>query len=206
MGAQLVLGHLLAGVQNHDGADGLVKAGIVKAGDKDGLDGGVDAQDRLDLRRGDVDAAAFDQLLAPALELHPARIVQQSQIASQKKAVIRHASRRGFGIVQIAGHDVAAQGDLPHRALGLTFAGFQIQDYQFHALQRRAAGQQALFNRRPAICDGGVAVGFRQAVDVADLLGAQIDNHLHLLRRADGGARAQAGQVVFGAVGMLRQG
>ena len=101
---------------------------------------------------------------------------------------------------------MAAQRDFADLALGHGRAGLQLQDHQFHALQGRAAGDQPLCHGRVGVGDGRVSISFGQAIDVADIFCAQVDDHPHLFRRADGGTRAQARQIVPGPVRVLGQG
>ena len=65
-------------------------------------DGRVVEQDRLDLRRGDVLAAAHDPVGAPVGDGQPAVVVETAEVAGPQPAVVRHGGRCRRGLVEIA--------------------------------------------------------------------------------------------------------
>src|SRR2546426_12387860 len=68
-----------------------------------------------------------------------------------------------------------------------------------HRVQAHVDGVMSVSHR-------AVAVALGEAIDIADLPRAQIHHHLHRRGRADGGARAERGEIAPGAVGMLGEG
>ncbi|MNT27382.1 hypothetical protein D3C72_1630090 [compost metagenome] len=73
------------------------------------------------------------------------------------------------------------------------------------ARQRPAAGCQPALQGVAGVGDVRIAVGFGQAVDVADLGSAQFDDTHHLFRRTERGAAAQGAQVIAAPVRMVVQ-
>ena len=96
--------------------------------------------------------------------------------------------------------------DLTHFARRLWLSRVDVANAQGHTRQRKADRLQPYREWVVRIRHSAIAICFAQTVDVADLAHAQVNGALNLLRCADGGAAAQAGQVVAGARRVLPQG
>ena len=138
-----------APLERDEGARALAPLGV-RPRDHGGLEhGGVAVQGALDLDRGDVLAARDDDVLGAVLDLDVAVLVHHAEIAGVKPAALEGGCG-GFGILQVALHDVvAAHHDLADGLAVARHRGHGRGIHHLEAFEHRVAHALAGLQARP---------------------------------------------------------
>jgi hypothetical protein len=130
-------------------------------------------------------------------------VVEEAKVPTEEVPV-RVEGRRGLlGGLVIAGHQVAADRDLADGPLRQWSVGLGVGDLDLHPRERVAHGVEPDLDRVAPLGHRAVAVALGQAVDIADLVCAQVHDHLDGVWGADGRPGAERAQVDARPVRML---
>ena len=199
-GADVVLGHALAGLGDDPGAQLLAVAAVGHAHHLHVLHLGVAVEEFFDLARVEVLAAANHHVLDAPDDVHIALRVHHGQIAGVHKALVVDGFAGFFGIAPIAVHDGIALGtQLARLARCHDGPRFGVDDFHLQVRLHQADGGDALVQRRIGGALAAHRAGFGHAVGNGHLGHVHIGLHaLHHLDRAGAAghdAGAQGGQV-----------
>ena len=132
--------------------------------------------------------------------------VDHAQVAGFEKAVCIKGFAGALGVFQVFAHHIALDPnftDFTNRAFGF---GGGVHNARLHALQGLSHAVQAQFQGIIGIGHGAIAIGFGQAVNIANVAQAHVDQALNLQGRTNGGTPSQRLKPVGMKLGVVEQG
>src|SRR5262245_11422105 len=169
------------------------------------LHGRMGHEDLFNFDWGDVDSTGLDHLLRAATKMQTAFGVEITKVTSQEKT-IGIEGFAGFNLVlEVSDGDVTLHANFPDLSARESLAGIAVDDTDIYPRKRTAHTVASYLQRLGCIRDAAISIGLREAVNVADLAGAEVNNAHDLLRRADGATGAQASEVIIATIGMIEK-
>src|SRR5262245_60179265 len=149
------------------------------------LHGRMGHEDLYNLDWGDVDFTGLDHLLRAATKMQAAGGLEITKVAGQEKTIDSERFA-GFNVVlEVSDDDVTLHANFVDFSTEKKLDGIAVDDTDITTGKRTAYTVASDLQRLGCIRNAAISIGLREAVDIADVACAEVNNAHDLLRRAD---------------------